>query len=54
MYAIADVLYRALRRTDDLNLEKSPARVLRESILDDLGRTLDILHGLLGEQDSGE
>lgn len=46
-YAAADVLYRALHRADDVNLEDSAARVLRECIIDDVGRTLDILHALL-------
>lgn len=49
VYAAADVLYRALHRVDDVNLEDSAARVLRECIINDVGRTLDILHALLPE-----
>ena len=45
IYAVADVLYRALRGVD-LHSEDPRARVLRECIIDDIGRTLDILIGL--------
>jgi len=44
--SIGDVLYRALRGENDLNFEEATARVLRESILDELDRVLDMLHGL--------
>ena len=45
IYAVAEVLYSALRGRD-LHSEDPRARVLRECIIDDIGRTLDILFGL--------